>query len=231
MRRSAPLQGLLALLAAASLGCGQAEIPVTFALVGDNTISLEIPAFPPPDNVFGSSLVGGAEARVFVDFNLKKLLTPNGIFATLVVDRVLMAAEPIDLRGLDTGVVCIYDDAASPGGGFALLRPLRKRADFHLTLNTLISPTSPFLQNLFPEPLPFAAQIDETIPLSLSDLLGLIAGGGGGLALSQQIQTTLPDDIPLLAGSIITADVTLAAADAFPVDPLLDACEDFLAGP
>jgi hypothetical protein len=232
MRRSTrPTQLLVALFAATSIGCGEIELPITFALVGDNTISLEIPAFPPPNNVFGSSLVGGAEATVVVDLNPFELLTPNGIVAAISVDRVLMGADAIDLLGLSTGTVCIYDDPGAPGGGFALLRPLRKQADFHLTLNTLISPTSPLLLGLFPEPLPFAAAIDETIPLTLADLVGLLVGGGGGLELSQELQATLPDDIPLLAGSIITADVTLATVDAFPVDPLLDECEDFLAGP
>jgi hypothetical protein len=214
--RKLPVHLLLALFAATSIGCGQIELPVTFALVGDNAISLEIPAFPPP-NVFGSRLVGGAEATVIIDLNPFELITPHGLMAAIQVDRVLMAAEPIDIFTLSTGIVCVYDDVASPGGGFALLRPLRKQADFHLTLNTLISPTDPLLLSLFPDPLPFEAAIDETIPLTLADLFGLLLGRGAGR--------------PLLGGSIVTADVTLATVNAVPSDPLLTHCEDFLATP
>lgn len=226
-----PTQLLVALFAATSIGCGEIELPVTFALVGENTMSLQVAAFPPPNNVFQSDLVGGAEATVRIDLNPFELFTPNGIMAAISVDRVRMAAEAINLFGFSTGTVCIYDDPASPGGGFALMRPLRQQADFHLTLNTLISPTSPVLIGLYPDPLPFAAAIDETIPLTLADMIGLLVGGGAGLELSQQLQATVPDDVPLLAGSVITTDVTLATVDAFPVDPLLDECEDFLAGP
>lgn len=232
MRYSArPTPLLIALFAATSVGCGKIELPVTFSLVGDNSISLEIPAFPPPDNVFGSSLVGGADATVVIDLNPFELLSPRGIVAVILVDRVSMAAEPIDILGLDTGIVCVSDDLANPGGGFAFLRPLSGQADFTLTLNTLISPTAPLLLSLFPDPLPFQAAIDQTIPITLADLFGLLAGGGSGLELSQQLQATLPPDIPILGGSIITADVTLATTDTFPVSPLLDSCDDFLAGP
>lgn len=58
----------------------------------------------------------------------------------------------------------------------------------------------------------------------------MLAGGGAGFELSQQIQATLPPEIPILGGSIVTADVTFASADALPASPLLDHCEDFLAG-
>jgi hypothetical protein len=219
----------MSLFAATSIGCGEIELPITFALVGDNDISLTVPAFPPP-NEFGSSLSGGAEATVIIDLNPFELITPNGLMAAITVDRVLMAADPINIYSVNTGVVCVYDDAQTPGGGFALLRPLRQEADFHITLNTLISITDPVLLALFPEPLPFEAAIDETLPLTLADLFGLLAGGGAGLELSQTLQTTLPPDIPLLGGGEITANVTLATVDEFPTNANLTFCEDFLAG-
>src|SRR5690606_30348480 len=155
------------------IGCGQIEIPVHFSLVGDNTISLEVPAFPPPDNVFGSILVGGAEATVIVDLNPFELFSPQGLVAAIVVDRVSIAGTSIDIFGLQPGTVCIYDDVDDPGGGFAFMRPLKEAADFTLTLNTLIAVTDPFIRSLFPDPLPFSAAIDETVPLTLADLLGL----------------------------------------------------------
>ena len=68
MTRSArPSVLLLSALFTLNVGCGQIDLPVVFALQGDNTISLEIPAFPPGNNTFSSSLVGGAEATVTLD--------------------------------------------------------------------------------------------------------------------------------------------------------------------
>lgn len=227
--RKLPVHLCLSIFAATSVGCGQIEIPITFALVGDNDISLTVPAFPPP-NSFGSSLSGGADATVIVDLNPFELITPHGLMAAITVDRVLMAADPIDIFSVDTGVVCVYDDVASPGGGFALLRPLRREADFHITLNTLISITDPVLLDLFPDPLPFEAAIDETLPLTLADLFGLLAGGGAGIELSQTLEATLPPDVPLLGGGQITANVTLATVDEFPSNANLSFCEAFLAG-
>lgn len=229
-RRARPQLLLAALVAATSIGCGQIEIPVHFSLVGDNTISLEVPAFPPPDNVFGSILVGGAEATVIVDLNPFELFSPQGLVAAIVVDRVSIAGTSIDIFGLQTGTICIYDDVDDPGGGFAFMRPLKEEADFTLTLNTLIAVTDPFIRSLFPDPLPFSAAIDETVPLTLADLLGLFVGGGAGLELSQELQSTLPADIPILGGSIVTANLTLATTETFPEDPMLDECEAFLAG-
>ncbi len=229
-RASRPTRLLLALATATSFGCGPLELPLTLALVGDNSITLAVPAFPPPDNVFGSTLVGGVDATAIVRFKLRDLLSPRGVAVAIVVDRVRLAAEPIDLLGLDTGVVCVFDDGVDAGGGFLFFRPLRKQADVTLTLDTRIAPTAPLLQAIFPDPLPFEAAIDQTIRITLSEVLGLLAGGGAGFELSQRIRATLPPEIPILGGSIVTADVTFASADAIPSSPLLDHCEDFLAG-
>jgi hypothetical protein len=232
MRSSArPIHLLAVLVAATSIGCGEIELPITLALTGDNTISLEIPLFPPPNNVFTSTILGGAEATVIVDLNPFELFSPEGLVANILVDRVLIAGTNIDIFTLHTGTICVYDDPDNPGGGMAFLRPLHHEGDFHLTLNTLISPTDEVILGLFPDPLPFSAAIDETVPLTLADLFGLLLGSGGGLELHQELEATLPEDIPILGNSIVRADITLATADAFPADPLLDECEDFLAGP
>lgn len=222
---------LLSALFTMNVGCGQIQMPVIFALQGDNTISIEIPAFPPGRNTFTSTLVGGANATVTIDLNPFELFKPQGLAALISLDLVRIAGTDIDIFGLHTGTVCIYDDVNNPGGGIAYLRPLHQEADFNLIFNTLISVTDPFILSLFPDPLPFSAEINTTVPVTLAQLLGLLAGGGsGGLELSQELTAVLPEDIAILGGAIITADLTLATVEEFPTDPLLDECEAFLAG-
>jgi hypothetical protein len=227
-----PLLLLASALFTVNAGCGQIQLPISLALEGDNTITLEVPFFPPGQNVFESSLVGGADATITVELDPFKLLTRDGLAALISLDLVRIAGTEINLFGLRTGTLCVYDDPDNPGGGIAYLRPLRSEADFEIAFNTLISPTSPQLIALFPDPLPFQATIDTTTTVTLADLIGLLFGtGGSGLELSQEIQTTLPEDIPFFANSLVTANLTLASADAIPSDPLLDECEAFLAGP
>jgi len=226
-----PLALLAAALFTVNAGCGQIPLPVSFALQGDNTISLEIPFFPPGRNVFESTLVGGADATISVDLNPFVLITKTGLAALISLDLVRIAGTDINLAGLHTGTICIYDDPDNPGGGIAHLRPIRHEADFDISFNTLISPTSPQLVALFPTPLPFQASVSTTTTVTLADLFGLLIGSSGsGIELSQELVSTLPDDIPFFAGATVTADLTLATADAIPSDPKLDECEAFLAG-
>jgi hypothetical protein len=241
LRRSLPslattrLASLL-LLALPAFGCGRIEIPVTFGLVGDNTITMEVPFFPPGQNVFGTTLVGGADATVDIDLSLTNLLnlllSPDGLAAAVTIDRINIAGGNIDLFGLHTGTICTYADPDVASGGLAFLRTVQNEADFHITMNTLIAVTDPFLLDLFPDPLPFPAQIDqEHVPVTLVDMLNLLAGKGADIEVHQVIEAQLPEDLAILGGSIITADVTLKTVEDFPVDPSLDFCEAFLAGP
>lgn len=225
----------LLMLTLPAFGCGRITIPVTFALVGDNTITMEIPVFPPGQNVFGTTLVGGAEATVDIDLNLANLtsllLSPEGLMAAITIDRVNIAGGDIDIFGLHTGTICTYEDPDLDSGGFANMRPVQNEADFHLTMNTLIGVTDPMLLSLFPDPLPFPAQIDEeNVPVTLVDMLNLLAGKGADIEVHQVIVATLPEDLAILGGSLITADVTLKTVEEFPVDPMLTFCEEFLAG-
>ena len=236
MDRARPSLLLLAAVFSLNTACGQIDLPLTLALQGENSISLLIPIFPPGSDTFSSTLVGGAEATVSLDLDPFHLFSPNGLVAMISLDRVLIAGTDIDILGLHTGTLCIYDDVANPGGGIAYLRPLRQEGDFQLNFNTLISVTDPFILSLFPDPLPFVASLDTTVPITLSDLVGLLLGGGsgggsgGGLELAQEITSTLPTELPILGGGNVTANLTLATVETFPADPLLTECEDFLAG-
>jgi hypothetical protein len=221
----------LSLLFLTGVGCGHIEFPATLALVGDNTISMEIPFFPPGQNVFGTAVVGGAESTISVDLlNPLQLIQPEGLMASIAVDRVLIAGGDINIFGLHTGTICTYDDPNNPGTGTAFLRPVQQEGEFHIALNTLISVTNPQLMAFLPGPLPFTAEVDDTTTVTLVDMLALATGQEANIVIHQVIQSVLPDDIPILAGGIITADVTLKTVKQFPSDPLLDECEAFLAG-
>jgi hypothetical protein len=221
----------LSLLFLTSVGCGHIQFPATLALVGDNTISMEIPFFPPGKNVFGTSVVGGAETTISVDIlDPLQLVQPEGLMASISVDRVLIAGGDINIYGLHTGTVCTYNDPANPGTGTAFLRPVQQQGEFHIALNTLIGVTNPQLAAFLPGPLPFSAEVDDTTRVTLVDMLALATGQEADIEIHQVIQAVLPDDIPILAGSTITADVTLKTVKQFPSDPLLDDCEAFLAG-
>jgi hypothetical protein len=228
-RPARPSAWLLAASFTMNVGCGQIDLPVIFALQGEeNTITIEVPTFPPQFRFFSTDLVGGANATVTIDLNPFELFTPNGLAALISIDQIHMAGTDIDILGVHTGTLCIFDDIENPGGGIAYIRPLHQEADFNLSFNTLIS--GPDLVTLFgPDPLPFQAEIATTVPVTLTQLIGLLVGGGaGGLELSQSIETTLPDDIPFLGGGTLTADLTLATVETFPTDEKLDECADFL---
>jgi hypothetical protein len=102
-------------------------------------------------------------------------------------------------------------------------------AQFNIDLNTEIWVTDPALLGVVGGPLPFTATIDATAPLSLGDLLNLAAGGTGGLSLTQQIDTTLPPETPVIGAAQISATLTLSSADTLPSDPMLDDCDAFFA--
>jgi hypothetical protein len=235
MRNFRALQAtLVSVFAAASIGCGQIEVPLNLALAGDSQIAMYIPILSPAHRNVVSSLVGGVETTAVIDLNPFELISPNGIAAVIRIDDMLIAGEPILLGGaLSTGTICTLLDPEAASGGLALIQPFRHQMNVQMTLNSVINVTSPFLSGYLPDGLPFPAEIDATIPITLADLfdlfVGLLGGGNGGLTgleLTQEITTTLPDDIPILAGSDVTATLTLVSVDAIPADPLLADCAE-----
>jgi hypothetical protein len=222
--------GLLAtMLGSGSVGCGDIDIPLDLALVGDNTISITQEGSPP----LSTSLVGGVQTTVSVDIGLFSLLNPNGIMAGIAVDDILFAGENIPVLGgiINTGTLCIEQNQDNPGGGSAHMRIFQGQADFLLALNTTIRGTDPgfiaLLDTLGFDSLPFDTVVDvQDVPLSFADLLGLLFGGSGsgGLELNQQISTTLPPELPFFGGATVEADLTLATVDEIPIDPLMLDC-------
>jgi len=224
--------GVLAtLLGGGSVGCGNIDIPLDLALVGEDNI---IVITPPSGPVLSTDLVGGVETTISVNLGLFSLLNPNGIMAGISVDDLLFAGRniPIIPGVLRTGVLCIEDDLANPGGGAAHMRILQGQADFQFALNTTIRGTDAnflaFLDALGVNPyFPFQAVVEANdVPLTFADMLGLLLGGGGsaGLEISQEIHTELPADIPLLGGAQVDGNLTLATVEAIPADPRLANC-------
>ena len=223
---------LLTGVAGVSIGCGQIEVPLNLAIDPSSTIALDMPLFPAPFDHAETTLVGGVETTAIVDLDPWNLISPDGIAAAIRIDDLLIAGEPIVIAGaFNTGTICTLLDPNSPSAGIALIQPFRHQMDVQMTLNTVVSVTDPVLHSLLPGGLPFPANIDATIPITLSDLfdlfLGLLFGGNGGLTgleLTQELSSTIPDTVPLLAGSQITAKLTLVSVDAIPADPLLADC-------
>lgn len=214
----------LVVAASFAMGCGSIDIAQNLALVGDNTIVVRLPDFQPPLNEVSTTVEGGVATTISVD--LGDLFKLGGIPAGISVDDLNIAGEKIAILPgvLETGRICLSQDADNPGGGMALIRPFHETLDITLALNTIISVEDGIGIAGLPE-LEFGAVVEDTIPISLSDLFGLfLGGGGGGLEVTQTISDTLPEDIPLFGGAEIEATLTLASAETLPTSENLAYC-------
>lgn len=230
MRRSARPTHLLAAAAAViglGSGCGNITLPVNLALEQPSELNLTL-----GDTVATTTLVGGVATTIEADLGLLKLLgalVGQAIPADIAVDDLLIAGTNIAIFGgaLNTGTICLYQDPLIPSGGDAAFNMLLGSAAFNLTLNALIALTDPVLgPGIGPQA--FNQAISAVAPLSLTDMLAILGGSGGGLALTQEIDTVF-GPVPLLGEIHAQGSLTLASADVLPSDPLLDDCNDYLA--
>lgn len=233
LRRS--LQALLvSAVASTGIACGDIEVPIVLGLVGENTIGLTLPDLPPELGELSTDLTGGVETTMSI--GIVDIFSFGGIPAGISVDHINIAGDPLLILGglLDSGELCIYIDPNNPGGGTAVVKIFQGEADFLLALNTLVEVTNQDLVNqLGLAPLEFGSTIDESFPISLGELIGLLlgGGGGGGLELSQTITDTLDESIPIFGGAEISATLTLASVDTLPSTANTQFCDAFLAGP
>ena len=219
----------LVVVSSLAIGCGSIDIAQNLALVGDNLITIRLPDLQPPLNEVSTSVEGGVATTISVD--LADLFSLGGIPAGISVDELNIAGEKIVIvpNVLETGRICLGQDANNPGGGMALIRPFAGVLGLTLALNTVIQVEDGI--NLAGLPaLEFGAVVEDEVPISLAELLGLfLGGGGGGLEVTQTISDTLPPGIPLFGGAEIEASLTLASADSLPTSPTLTFCEGFVA--
>jgi hypothetical protein len=217
------------------MACGDVVIPQTLVLEQPSEISLTVDVIDPPET-YTTSLVGGIESTITASLGLFEVLgalVGVPLVADVSVDNIAIAGTEINFLGLlPTGTICVSLDELNPGGGEAYINPLLGVAQFLIDLNTVISITNEVVGGILGGPLPFAATIDSIVPLTLGDLIGLILGDSGGISLTQEIDTTIPEDVAIIGGAPISATLTLASADALPSgNALLEECDAFLNGP
>ena len=233
--RQLAVTALLTAFVLPSVACGTIELPIDLALEQPSEIAIDLSAlFPPPNDLAVTSLVGGVETTITAQLGLIEFIAVTlgqALPATIAVDDIRIAGTELLIGGLlSTGTLCVAPDPLVASGGVAMLNLLLGVAAFDLTLASLIYVTDPFLGPTVGGALPFAAEIDAITPLSIGDLLALATGTGGGLVLTQEIDTMLPPDTPIIGAAGVSATLSLATTDVFPTDPLLDECEIFLSG-
>jgi hypothetical protein len=229
--RARLLVALFATAVVPSFGCGEIELPVDLALEQPSQLTLELPIFPPPFNEETTSLVGGVQTTIVADIGLLELLGALigiAIPAEIQIDDVLIAGTEILIGGgLPTGAICLFQDPNLPSGGTAEFNILLGVAAFDMELNTLLAVTDPLLASLLGDPAPFTQAVNAVVPVSIGDLLAILSGSGGGLALTQEIDATF-GPVPVIGTIHVTGSLTLASTDTPPSDPLLDTCADFI---
>lgn len=223
-----PTSLIAALLATVGLGCGQLKLPVDLALEEPSELTLELPT-----ETATTSLVGGVSTTIKADLGLLKLLgalVGKALVANVQVDDVLIAGTSVSILGgfINTGTICLFQDPEVPSSGSAAFNILLGTAAFDMSLNSLLAVTDPVLSGLVGGPQPFSQDVSAVVPLSLADLVGIIAGSGGGLAITQEIDTVF-GPVPIIGEIHVTGALTLASTDTPPSDPLLDECADFIA--
>ncbi|MGH0036745.1 MAG: hypothetical protein ACQGVK_17105 [Myxococcota bacterium] len=219
----------LAVVSSLAIGCGSIDIEQNLALVGDNLITVRLPDLQPPLNEVSTSVEGGVATTISVD--LGDLFSLGGIPAGISVDDLNIAGEKIVIvpNVLETGRICLAQDPDNLGGGMALIRPFAGTLGITLALNTIIAVEDGINLAGLPN-LEFAAVVEDEVPTSLAELLGMfLGGGGGGLEVTQTISDTLPEDVPLFGGAEIEATLTLASAETLPTSPNLEFCTGFVA--
>lgn len=198
---------------------------LNFDPTAQNVLRLQIPAAL-GGGARSTRLVGGVHA--LVSFDLRDLLSPQGINVNVNVDQIRVAGESFDLfPNAPTGTLCVAANPAGAGSGHLFI-PLvgwpNVVADFN-TDTFLTGPLGPFL----PDGLKLSAHVQS--PLQV-DLLSLFRNNfqSGPAKVVASAQGTVPSDVLFFGGAGFSMDITLLNSFATPQDPLLTQCDAFLGG-
>jgi hypothetical protein len=216
-RRLALAPALAALVALT--GCfGVVKIPANLNIDPTQTSKLTLDFLGTPVVI---PLHGGIQGEF--DADLKNLLTPKGILATIKGNAITIAGESAKIFTLDTGTLCIGQNPDDPTVGTALINLVKgSSADIHfggLATSTLIA-------KLVSGGIALGVDADDVpLKIDLGKLLKLQIDG----AIQADVVTTgtIPDDVPLLAGASFTLETHLVSALNPSNDPLLADCQAF----
>ena len=201
-------------------GCfGVVKIPANLNIDPTRTSKLTIDFLGTPVVI---PLHGGVAGEF--DADLKNLLTKQGIVATIKGNAITIAGESASLFGLQTGTICIGQNPNDPTVGTALINLVKgSTADIHfggLATSDLIA------QLVASGAIALGVDADDVpLKIDIGKLLKLQIDG----AISTDVVTTgtIPDDVPLLAGSTFTLETHLVSAQKPSQDPLLADCQAF----
>ncbi len=219
------LTSLVALATMGSVGCSL-EIEQTLAVDEGSALEVEAPAGS--GNVGVASLEGGTVMAIDMFISYFDILFGDFEGDVSVVE-ILFASDGFSLLGIPTEELCVIPDPAGAGGGTFEANLFKKEATFDVAINTRAIVGSPIIGGLIPDGFAFPFNLQSTVPLSLTDMLGLLTGSGG-LSVSQSFSETV--DVDLGGASLpvgFSGTIALSSADAFPTSPLIDTCLELTA--
>ena len=220
--RSALVAALVG-IALGSSGCiskGVVKIPANLNIdpsAGPSQITLNVLGTP-----VTIPLHGGIQGEF--DADLRNLLSPQGIVAGIKGNSITIAGDPVKIFGFKNGTLCVGQNPADPTAGTALINLIKgSTADIHFGGLA----TSDLIANLTDTgTIALAVDADDVpLKLDLGKLLTLQIDGAVKVDLS--VTGTIPDDVPLLAGSPFLLETHLTSAKNPAADPLLADCQAF----
>lgn len=205
----------LAALATHMTAC-HLQVEQILAVQPSSTLSIDVatPLDLPP---VSQALEGGNVMNIDIFISLFDLILGD-FEGDISVEELLIAAPGVNIL-VPTGRICIVPDATNPGGGTFDANLHTKKATFDVAINT-----NAVFGNAALGSFPFPFALESSVPFGLAEALGLFTGSSDlsiTQAISQPLNFTV-SGIPITG--LVTGEITLASADAFPTSPLLDEC-------
>ncbi|HVP31162.1 MAG TPA: hypothetical protein VMW35_18585 [Myxococcota bacterium] len=221
VRRSIRLASFVA-VAILGTACGKITIPANLNFDSSGTNEIAIQAL---GQTLALPLVGGISANVTVDTN--KIFSPSGLLVTIAASDVRIAGPSQTFLGLETGTLCVRNNANDPTVASALVKlgkPIT--ADFHFGVEA----TSTLIASLVPGGLLTLSQDVDNAPLNIDFGKILKLQIDGAITSNVVLMGQLPANVPILGGAPYTLTASLASSLKKAQGPLIDECAPFRAG-